>query len=233
MFKKIKTLKGKIFLGYSIVIFILALVTLWSINNFIGLSNSINNIMVENYQSIKASESMIEALERQDSAILMILNGKTNEGKATFRENEQEFLKWLARAEDNITIDGESEDIESINSIYTEYLTLFSEFIEKNNEERRSFYYNEISNEFYEIKEEIRDLRSINQNTMINAQERADNRANRAIISTLVISIVAIIVAIIFMFYLSKIILEPVKSLKNAVQSIAERNFDQKIDVKS
>ena len=233
MFDKIQTLKGKIFIGYLLVVVILIMVSLWAINNFINLSDSINNIMVENYQSIKASESMIESLERQDSAMLMILNGHNAEGNKTFRENEQEFLKWLARAEDNITIKGENEYVNKVNETYTDYLELFGKFNEIKSDERRQFYYNEIMSKFYQLKNNIRDLRSINQDTMLNAQEKADSRANKAIISTIIISISAIAVAVIFGLYLSSIILKPIKSLKDAVQSVAERNFNQKIDVKS
>ena len=233
MFDKVKTLKGKIFIGYLLVVFILIMVSLWAINNFINLSDSINNIMVENYQSIKASESMIESLERQDSAMLMILNGHNSEGRKTFRENEQEFLKWLARAEDNITIKGESNYIKEINRNYTSYLELFNDFNGIESNQKRDFYYTEIMNNFYKLKNSIRDLRAINQDTMVKAQKKADSRANRAIISTLAISVAAIIIALIFGFYLSNIILKPIKRLKNAVQSVAERNFNQKIDVKS
>ena len=230
---KLKTLKGKIFLGFLLVVLILIMVSLWAINNFINLSDSINNIMVENYQSIKASESMIESLERQDSAMLMILNNHNSEGQKTFRENEQEFLKWLARAEDNITIKGESNYIKEINSNYTNYLELFSEFKEIESNQRRNFYYTDIINNFYKLKNSIRDLRAINQDKMVQAQKKADSRANRAIISTLAISVSAIIVALVFGFYLSNIILKPIKRLKNAVQSVADRNFNQKIRVKS
>ncbi|MGP3779718.1 HAMP domain-containing sensor histidine kinase, partial [Halanaerobium saccharolyticum] len=69
----IKTLKGKILLGFAVMILILAGVVGWSIYNFETLSNAINDILVENYRSIKASDSMVESIERQDSALLLLL----------------------------------------------------------------------------------------------------------------------------------------------------------------
>lgn len=231
MFYKINTLKGKIFLGYLMVVVILIMVSSWAIYNFMNLSDAINNIMVENYHSIKSSESMIESMERQDSAMLMILNDHFSEGKNTFRKNEQDFLKWLARAEDNITINGERNIVEKINQNYLDYLNLFSKFNGLHSDERRQFYYNEIMPHFYKLKNNIRSLRTINQETMVDAQQKADNRANKAVISTIVISISAIGLAVIFGFYLSSIILKPIKSLKDAVQKVADRNFDQKIEV--
>ncbi len=233
MIDKIKSLKGKIFIGYLLVVIILVMVALWSINNFINLSNSIDNILVENYQSIKASESMIESLERQDSAHLMILNGQIDEGKNTFKEHERDFLKWLARAEDNITINGEEKIIEDINDKYLEYMNSFEKFINLEDEENGDFYHENILTQFYNIKDDIRELRAVNQEEMVKAQEKADNRANKAVISTIIISVIAIAVAIVFGLYLSNLILRPIKQLEKAIKSVADRNFNQKINVKS
>jgi PAS domain S-box-containing protein len=233
MFKRISGLRGKIFLGFLIVVFILIVVAFWAIINFNNLSDAINNIMVENYQSIKATESMVEAIERQDSAILMIINGQSTDGRKTFRVNEKDFYKWLARAEDNITIEGEASIIQKIGGDYALFINAFDEFFHIVDSEKWFYYTEEILPLFEKLKLEIRNLRAINQKTMVNAQERADTRANGAIISTGVISAVAIIVALLSGLYLSNQIIMPVKELKSAIIKVASRNFSQKIDVSS
>lgn len=234
MLRKLKGLKTKIFIGYLLVAFILVIVTFWSIINFTNLSDAINNIMVENYQSIKASESMVESIERQDSAILVMINGSTEEsGRKIFRQNEQEFYRWLARAEDNITIKGEAEILEKISSSYSHYINGFDEFYHHPMKIRWEYYNGEMLPLFETIKQEIRDLRHLNQKQMISAQEQADNRAEGAVISTSVISLIAILLAIVFGLYLSNQILKPVNKLKGAIQNIAEKNFEQKIEVYS
>ncbi|MFW6389837.1 MAG: HAMP domain-containing protein, partial [Halanaerobiales bacterium] len=232
MFSKIKGLRAKIFIGYLLVIIILIAFSLWAINNFTNLSDAINNIMVENYQSIEASESMVESIERQDSAILMLINEQTEGARETFRDNERDFYKWLARAEDNITIDGEQDIINKISDEYRNYLNLFDEFYNQTDNEW-NYYNNKIMPVFINLKTEIRNLRAINQKTMISAQEKADNRADGAVISTGIISVLAIVIALIFGLYLSDQILKPLKELKNAISNIAKRNFKQKIDVSS
>ncbi len=233
MLNRLKSLKAKIFIGYLLVAFILVIVTFWAITNFTSLSDAINNIMVENYRSIKASESMIESIERQDSAILVMINGPTEEGRKTFRENEQDFYKWLARAEDNITIDGEAQILGKISSKYSSYINRFDEFYHLDMGEKWDFYNKELLPLFEDIKNQIRNLRDLNQDQMVNAQERADSRAEGAIISTSIISLVAILLAIGFGLYLSNQILKPVNKLKGAIQKIAEKNFEQKIEVHS
>lgn len=229
----IKGLRGKIFLGFLLVIFILVIVALWATYNFNNLSDAINNIMVENYQSIKATESMVEAIERQDSAILMIINGQSAEGRKTFRTNEQDFYKWLARAEDNITIEGEADIIQRISKDYATFINTFDEFFHIIDDEKWVYYTEDILPLFEKLKVDIRNLRAINQNTMVNAQERADARANSAVISTGIISILAIIVALLSGLYLSNQIIKPIKELKSAIIKVASRNFSQKIEVAS
>ncbi|MBF8437438.1 HAMP domain-containing protein [Halanaerobiaceae bacterium Z-7014] len=233
MRKLTKSISGKIYTGFILVIIILLLVALWSINNFSQLSSAINNIMEENYRSIQSSENMIEAIERQDSSILLVLSGQETEGLTAFRNYEQEFLKWFSRAEDNITISGESQIITELNERYTEFLVKFDEFRELELEERQQFYNEVYSEQFFETKEKIRELRSINQDEMISAQQAADFRAGRAMLSTALISIAGIIIAILSGFYLTKRILAPVEQLQSGIQKVAAKNFKEKLPVNS
>lgn len=125
----IKTLKGKMLLGFAVMIIIIAGVVVWSIYNFEILSNAINDIMVENYRSITASDAMVEALERQDSALLLLIRAPEDQGQEIFRSNQKEFYTWLARAEDNITIEGEGEILSRINDNYFNFITSFDNFL--------------------------------------------------------------------------------------------------------
>ncbi|MFW5995652.1 MAG: ATP-binding protein [Halanaerobiaceae bacterium] len=230
MVSKLKSLRSKIYIGFFIVIILLIMVNLWAIRHFDTLSQAINSIMVENYESIKATENLVESIERQDSSLLMILDGERDDGRTTFRENEQEFYKWLGRAEDNITIEGEEEVINKISSDYLNYIDYFDRFLYLD-EDRREFYYQEILPLFYEIKDGIRELRSTNQETMVSAQQRADRRAGRAVISTTIFSILAVITALGFGLYLSQIILRPIEDLKRAIRRVADKNFERKLRI--
>lgn len=86
----------------------------WAVVNLVSLGKATGAILSENYRSIFAAENMVDALERQDSAVLFLFLGSRNRGIAQFRENEADFLQWLARAKDNITIEGERQLVRSI-----------------------------------------------------------------------------------------------------------------------
>ena len=228
-----KSLAGKIFIGFILLVIILLVITFWSIRNFNQLSTSIDNIMEENYRSIQATENMIESIERQDSAVLMLLSGQEDTAIESFRSQEQEFFKWFARAEDNITIEEETAIISNLNEIYMQYLDEIDRLRNLDDEARQEFYNTEYFETFQQAKEIIRELRSVNQETMVEAQQQANIRADQARYSTLLISILGVILAAISSYILSRKIISPINQLREGINRVAARNFNQKLPVSS
>ncbi|WP_027340657.1 ATP-binding protein [Halonatronum saccharophilum] len=233
--KKNFSLKTKILFGYMAIIMIIIVLVIWSINNFMRLNKAIDAIMEENYRSVIAAEEMREAVERQDSAQLIFIFGQEKKALDIFQANKLEFTKNLARAEDNITIEGEENIITTINKEYQEYLSMFLDLrviLEEDNEEMvQNYYLNEIIPQFEDVKSGIRDLLIINQDHMKSAQQNANNNAMQAIYSTIVISIVVVLLALVFGFYISNIIIRPIKELTEKAKDIAEGDLEQTIDI--
>jgi len=109
-----------------LVLALTLVVIVWAITDILSLGRASDAILSENYKSILAAENMIDSIERQDSATLLVLLGYGEEWLNQFRENESQFLQWLGRAKDNITIEGEEEVIDRIDKGYSSYLVYFS-----------------------------------------------------------------------------------------------------------
>jgi NtrC-family two-component system sensor histidine kinase KinB len=118
-----RTFRKKILLGYGASLLLVIVVLSWAMFLILRLGRASESILRENYRSIQAAENMIDAIERQDSATLLILLGYEQQGAAEFRENETIFLQWLGRAKDNITIPGEKEIVDALGKGYAHYLT--------------------------------------------------------------------------------------------------------------
>lgn len=88
----------------------------WAVASLFLLGRASEATLRENFASILAVENMIDYIEHQDSAVLLL--GYEEEGQAQFRGNEVEFAGWLGRARDNITIEGEEKVIAAIDSGY-------------------------------------------------------------------------------------------------------------------
>lgn len=234
MFKKI-SLKVKIFGVITIIIAALLISSIWSIYNFLGLKKSINEIMQANYQSIVAAQNMSIAIERQDSAELGYMFESSDILINDFRINEEEFLKWLSRAEDNITEEGEREVLSDINNYYVDYLNKFSKLIQftgvSDSQSLREYYYNEILPLFEEVKSSCRDLIILNQNAMLDLKEKAESRARRATYSTLVVSLSAMLFGFFISLYLTNKIINPIRILVKKIKKISEGDYSQRLSI--
>lgn len=173
-------LKSKVLLGYSLSLALVILVGTWGITNLRRLGKASEAILEENYNSILAAENTIDAIERQDSAILLFLLENRDRGSEQFRQNQIEFLKWLGRAEGNITIPGEAEIIAQIEQFYQVYLTAFSGLQQQVNQTTED-YYETIVPIFEQIRARSDRLRNINQEAMEVASENAQQISQQAI----------------------------------------------------
>ena len=173
-------LKNKILLGYGLPLALVVLVGGWGITNLRRLGKASEAILKENYNSILAAENTIEALERQDSAILLFLLENRDRGSQQFQNNQIEFLKWLGRAEGNITISGEAEIINQIQLLYQDYLTAFFQ-LQQQNDPTTDNYYKTILPIFEQIRDRSTQLRNVNQSAMEAASENAQQVSSQAI----------------------------------------------------
>ena len=69
------TLRKKIFIGYGITLALMIVVLIWALVNLLDLGKASDAILRENYKSILAAENMVYAIERQDSATLLLFLG--------------------------------------------------------------------------------------------------------------------------------------------------------------
>ncbi|MBU0995179.1 MAG: HAMP domain-containing protein [Proteobacteria bacterium] len=231
------TLKKKILVGYSVVFALMGLVVLWAIVNIVSLGKATDAILSENYRSILAAENMVDSLERQDSGILLIYLGNADKGITQFRENEAVFLEWLARAKDNITIQGEKELVRSIETDYADYRRRFSKWIDYRGADHPTSpspsYQEIIYPPFKKIREACIGLRCLNEETMYAASLKAGNMANRAIWSTAVVAMLALIVALIFSMLLSERIIRPIKRFMDASRKISSGDYSVQVPVET
>jgi NtrC-family two-component system sensor histidine kinase KinB len=231
------TLKKKILIGYGVVFVLMGLVVVWAVTNLVSLGKASDAILRENYRSILAAENMVDALERQDSGVLLIFLGDSENGIHQYRENEAMFLQWLARAKDNITIQGEGELVQSIEAHYAKYRQEFSSLTDLRDTTKQplqlSYYHKTIFPLFAGVRESCIRLRNLNEETMYNASVRADTVADRAIWSTLFVAASALMVALIFSLLLAERIVRPLRRFMDASRKISAGDYAVQVPVET
>lgn len=217
-----------------VILLLLILVgnSIWAVLNLKGLRNSIENIMQANYLSIQVGQEMVASMERQDAAILsyLFLNAR-DEAVTAFRENEQGFLKNLARAEDNITEPGEDELLKKINGSYSQYLLKFTEFLRLDTNRATSYYYSEMMPVLNTCKESTRALIDLNQQGMINRRNEAERMADKATLSIALISLGTTLAGLVIAILISNRIINPINNLIHKMKRIEEGDYSHQIPV--
>lgn len=228
-------LKRKILTGYGILFALMVVVVAWAIMNLVSLGKASDAILSENYRSILAAGNMVEALERQDSAILLMASGEWEKGAAQFRENEAPFLEWLTRAKDNVTIEGEAERVRSIEMAYDAYRRYFNALAGNRPPGgpglSPSDYLKQAYPLFREARQRCIELRMLNERTMYAASLRAGHVAGRAIWSTALVAGAAIFLAFVFSVVLAERIVRPIRDLMGASRKIASGDYDIRVPV--
>ncbi|MFO7949422.1 MAG: ATP-binding protein [Candidatus Fermentibacteraceae bacterium] len=222
-------LRRKILFGYSLALILMAAVVTWAVFNLVRLGQASDAILRENYKSILAAESMVDAIERQDSAILLIMLAYDDEGLSQFRRNEAQFLLWLGRAKDNITIEGEAAILDSMEAGYSRYLTAFSslrEVLASSPGAAGSYYHETVLPQFTSVRDMALQLREINHNTMHEASREASAVSRKATWSTLVIAVLGIGLALAFSLLLSKRLVRPIRQMMEATERLAAGDYE-------
>ncbi|HOX12435.1 MAG TPA: ATP-binding protein [Spirochaetales bacterium] len=222
------TLRRKILAGYGLACLLLALVVAWAIANLVALGKATASILRENYRSILAADGMAGALDRLDSGALLVLAGDPDGGQARFREGEALFFSWLARAEDNITIEGEAELVRAIRSDFEAYRTALLASVEggRKTEIRMWTAYRETLRPLYrKTREGCGRLRVLNENVMYAARDAAGLRARKAIWSTALVAASALVSALVFSLVFADRIARPLGRLMEASRRISGGDY--------
>lgn len=230
------TLKRNLLLGYGVAAALMSLVVGWAIVNLVTLGTATDAILRENYRSILAAENMMVALERQDSAVLLFLLGELERGTEQVRDNDALFLQWLARAQDNITVPGEADLVQSIETDYAGYRRLLAELLAEPGEAGPptpglGLYTSSIFPVFSGVRSACDRLLRLNENTMYEASVHAGHLAKRAIWSTGIVSAAALIVTLIFSLLFSERLVQPLRRFMEASRQIAAGNYTVRVPV--
>ena len=118
-------LRTKILSGFLLLALMLAIAGAMSIYELNSIGSSVQRILDDNYRSISLSKDMLEAVEREDSGILLLMLGKWDEGRRIINEADSSFTDNLEFAYENITIEKERDNLDVIAEKYAAYKKLW------------------------------------------------------------------------------------------------------------
>ena len=225
-------IRTKILLGFLILAVMLAVAGAYSIYELTSISTSVQKLLDDNYRSINAAKQMIEALEREDSGILLLLSGKWKEGRATILDAHRNFEKAFDAASHNVTIPGEKNIIDKINAQYQTYRNNWDRpIVGTDYEGNLNWYFEKVHREFTQVKLAVENLMTLNDDAIYQTASTLKNRAHRAVMPGIVAILSALVFTIIFNFFVNLYVVNPILSIIKAIQNFLKSGEPIKLGI--
>jgi NtrC-family two-component system sensor histidine kinase KinB len=222
------SLRKKILTGYLAIVVILAVMVTWTVTDFKLLGGATEGILRENYRSIVAADAMVKHLERQDSATLLLLVEGREAAQVQFHQNQSEFLRWLGRAEDNVTIPGEQEVVEEIDRAYSQYLVAYAEAAGAHSErvDAQQMYRDRLLPLFEQVREACSRLREMNHETMVAESVKTKLISKASLTRIAWFAGITIAVGALLSLFLAELLAHPLQEMLLATSMIAAGRYD-------
>jgi hypothetical protein len=214
MKKKIKT---KILLGFLLIIGMLVAAGSVSIYEFIRISGLVEAMIKDNYKTIQAGKTMLEAVERMDSGVLLLLLGQFGEGTKVMHSADSSFRAALVQAEGNITEEGETDVVASIRKDYAIYLAAIDKTDDDTHEDNLRWYQDGVHNQFSVVKNHVNALIEMNQEAMFVESSLLAQQSKRALMPGIVAIVTALLFLLMLNFFISRYFVHPLVTLKKSI----------------
>jgi methyl-accepting chemotaxis protein len=228
-------LRAKILIGFLILSSMLLIAGVWSIHELNTIGTSVQKFLDDNYRSVNAAKMMMEALEREDSATLLLLLGNWEEGRKIMDDADTLFQKGLQIAENNITEPDEAAFVELIRSQYNVYKDLLKKpIVGTNKEGNLRWYFQGIHTAFLDVRNSVEKLMALNDQAMYDTASDLKSRANRAIMPGIVAIVAAVFFSLMFSYLVNYYVVSPIIKITRGIEEFAKsgKPFDVKVETK-
>ncbi|MGO9481366.1 MAG: ATP-binding protein [Candidatus Kryptoniota bacterium] len=231
------TLRAKVAAGFTVLVIINVVVSVWSIYNFNQLTQAITTMMKQNYQDVIAAQNMLRALESDNSAQLLMLNGYVGAGYMQFLDNHRNFSTWFQQAVASNTSQSGADILQNIYNYYVKYSdatdTLKSIMTYRGHRAALDYSYAKISPIFDKMKAECFKLLDMNHNEMVQTDTKANSISNQATFAVLGAALLAIVLSIVASWQFSQYIIQPTEKLTDTVRKFGRGYLDAREDINS
>lgn len=228
-------LRFKVLSGFIVLALMLSVAGVWSIVEIRSLSTAVQDLLDENYTSIAASKSMIEALEREDSGVLLLLSGKWDEGRTIMNSADSLFMAGFDIASHNITIPNEATFVSAIGTKYAAYKAIWERpIVDTGREGNLDWYFASAHGAFVDVKLAVDELMTLNAKVMFETASSLRAQANRAIMPGIVAILAALVFSLMFSYFVNLFVINPIGRITDGItQFIAKgRGFDVRLETR-
>lgn len=227
-------IRFKILSGFLILAMMLCVAGVWSIYELSAMGTSVKGLLDENYKSISAARAMTEALEREDSALLLLLSGNRREGLQILKAAETSFSEGLVTAKNNVTLPGESVSVEKIEAAYKRFSDFWKQPIVGTDLERNlDWYFEKVHPAFLAVKSEVQSLMTLNDRAMYHTAMDLQGRAHRAVMPGIVAILASLVFSIMFSVLINHYVASPIIRITEGIQGFLRTGQPVEVNIET
>jgi len=185
-------LHTRLLLAYGYLVTLVLVGAAGAAIGFFGLGANIATVLEDNFESVRASMDMLEALERQDSAVLTALLEKEH-ARRDVESSEASFVEALSRARGHVTEEDQRPVLESIAARFDQYRQARDRLLSSPTERSLANYESECFPQFESVKEGVRRLLDLNHAAMVRADRDAQAIAAQRAVGYAVLTALALL----------------------------------------
>ena len=212
-----------------LMLLIAGLMSIWELRK---MNNSFSDVIDNNYQSIEHALKVIYALEREDSGILMLYLGNTDEGISVINSADSTVARSMVQIKKNATEPGEDLVIKNIEREYKTYFSLLDSIV-TNKVTTQEVVYESLDYQFIKTKNEVNHLMELNQAGMYSKAREMHERLYQTMMPGIVSIVLAIVFALLLNFFISRYFVQPLHKLIEATKSYRPPLPNISVDIKS
>lgn len=221
-------LRTRLLLGYGYLAALLLVAVGSAALTLLDLSRGIGRILEENYQSIQACVRMIQALERQDSATLVLLVDPRAEGDS-LAPHDAAFAQALADAEANVTLPDEPDLLRRVRDGYAELEEARERLLEEAPARPLAGYRTRVLPVFSKLQDDVLRLLEVNQAAMLEADRGARQSARLAGSWLGGLSALALLSLPFVARGMQRVVLDRLAELREAVHAVADGDLRRRL----
>ncbi|MFQ5637276.1 MAG: MCP four helix bundle domain-containing protein [bacterium] len=227
-------LRLKILSGFLILAMMLLIAGVWSIYELRSIGTSVQKLLDDNYTSINAAKKMTEALEREDSALLLLLLGKWEQGRAIMGDADSLFQQGFQVALAKLTIPGEEAHLDAIKSSYQTFKDIWQKpIVDTQKEGDLDWYFEHVHRAFLDTKDAVDNLILLNEKIIYQTASDLHNRANRAVMPGIVAIIAALVFTLVFNYFVNFYVVGPIVKITDAVKKFIDHRLPFHVEIET
>ena len=174
------SLRQQIVAGFAVLIGPLVLVALVAFAVIGRLGGAVDTVLLENERTLEAVAQMDQALERLDSAALLVLLDRDAEADAIAGRARSRFRSALDVAAGNLTVEGEGQVVDDIGAAFADYERAFDALDTAEPAATRAAYAADVAPAFDRVRDGLERLGAANREAAAAAAREAGSMARTA-----------------------------------------------------